>query len=311
MNFIDIKSIDSLIKEADINNSIKEDRINSLIDLIDTHETTGQPIDSKGLVSNNKLFIDKSNITKLRTILNQLRSAAEEGLDAANLVLTLEASLGTDIIGEKYLISYIVGSPDSSLDDAVASIIATIQDTGSETGGHIDKMKSTDGGSGIDGKNSWAFINNTWNKFAEDSKVQTLEKIINLFNKIPDPTDEEIHSFAERENIDPHRLEEEIYSLLGALVGKGKSNLEENKDKEYDKDQIDAGINIENEHVIGADLPQAILDLLAKKISEDHLVEEGLDNDYYLPGLVEMEKKYKKTSPSEKDIEKSKKDLDS
>jgi hypothetical protein len=281
MNFIDIKSIDSLIKEADINNSIKDDRINALVSLIDTYETTGQPIDSKGLASNNKLFIDKSNINKLRTILDQLRSAAEEGLDAANLVLTLEASLGRDIVGEKYLIGYIVGSPDVSLDDAVASIISSIQDTGTETGQHSDKMKSTDGGSGIDGKNSWAFINNTWNKFAE---------IINFFNKIPDPTDSEIHSFAERENIDPHRLEEEIYSLLGALLGKGKSNLEENKDKEYDKDQEEKGIEVEQEHIEGAKLPPAIMDLLAKKITNDHQSENEVSDEEYYDRLIKDEK---------------------
>jgi hypothetical protein len=308
MNFLNIDSLDDLIKEADINKSIKEDRINSLIELVDSFETTGRPIHTKGLIEDPNLFITRENIHLLRSVLSQLKRAGEEGIDPTTLILTLEESIGKKMIGEENLLRYLVGDPNSSVEDAIASLIASIQPSDeSEEGGHIDKMKSTDGGSGIDGKNSWASVESAWKKIAVDiekeekeeesaagkakgTEEEVLKKIIDLFTNNPTPEDFDVHAFAEKEGINPHHFEEYVYSLLGAVLGKGKSNLEENKDKSFNKDQEEKGIEVEQEHVVGADLPQEILDTLAEKITHDHQVENTIADDEYYDRLIADEK---------------------
>src|SRR5574343_224198 len=98
MNFLNINSLDDLIKEADINQSVKEDRINSLIELVDSFETTGRPIHTKGLIEDPNLFITRENIHLLRSVLSQLKRAGEEGTDPTTLILTLEDSLGKKMV---------------------------------------------------------------------------------------------------------------------------------------------------------------------------------------------------------------------
>jgi len=137
-------------------------------------------------------------------------------------------------------------------------------------------------------------LHDAWIKLAEDKRVPILEKLIEFFKKNPAPDDDEIHSFAEDSNIDPHELEEEIYSLVGALLGKGRSNLPKNKDKDFNEDQTEKGIDVEQEHFEGANLPQKIIDLLAEKINNDHLSEgEGFNKEYY-DSLLDMEDELKK-----------------
>ncbi len=46
------------------------------------------------------------------------------------------------------------------------------------------------------------------------------KKIIQFFKSNSNPSDDDIHSFAEKEGIDPHEFEEYIYKLLGSLVRK-------------------------------------------------------------------------------------------
>ena len=50
----------------------------------------------------------------------------------------------------------------------------------------------------------------------EESEIRS--KLIDFFKKNPNPADDEIHAFAEKEKIDPHDFEEQIYKLLGSLV---------------------------------------------------------------------------------------------
>ncbi len=101
------------------------------------------------------------------------------------------------------------------------------------------------------------------------------KSIIAFFRNNPSPSDDEIHSFAEEEGIDPHKFEEYIYMILGSFLGAGRSK---NFTGTYDQKQIDMGIKIEMEHTTNP--------LLAEKITKDHLSEIP---DYYIR-LKEMEK---------------------
>jgi len=46
------------------------------------------------------------------------------------------------------------------------------------------------------------------------------DKLIKFFKNNSNPSDNDIHDFAEKEGIDPHDFEEHIYKLLGSLVKK-------------------------------------------------------------------------------------------
>ena len=77
-------------------------------------------------------------------------------------------------------------------------------------------------------------------------------------------------------------------------MGKGRSNLPENKDKDFDKDQTEKGVEVEQEHFEGAELPQEIIDLLSEKVNDDHLSEgPGFNKEYYNK-LLDVEDELKK-----------------
>lgn len=57
------------------------------------------------------------------------------------------------------------------------------------------------------------------NYLSEADKENVRKKIIKFFKKNPNPSDEEVHDFAENLGMNKHRFEEHIYSLLGSLVG--------------------------------------------------------------------------------------------
>lgn len=46
------------------------------------------------------------------------------------------------------------------------------------------------------------------------------DKIIEFFKSNSKPSDDDIHEFAEKEGINPHRFEEQIYALLGSFIKK-------------------------------------------------------------------------------------------
>jgi hypothetical protein len=106
------------------------------------------------------------------------------------------------------------------------------------------------------------------------------KKIIEFFKNNPKPSDDQIHEFAESENINKHKFEEIIYELLGSFFGQGRA-----KDFKgtYDPEQLKMGIEIEYEHTTNP--------LIAERIAKDHLSEPGLA-DYYTR-LIKMEKEAK------------------
>jgi hypothetical protein len=100
-------------------------------------------------------------------------------------------------------------------------------------------------------------------------------KIIEFFKSNPKPGDKEIHSFADKEGINPHRFEEVIYDIMGSFFGAGRSKTFSGS---YDSAQLKMGIKVEMEHTT--------CPLIAERITKDHLAECP---DYYTR-LDKMEK---------------------
>lgn len=92
--------------------------------------------------------------------------------------------------------------------------------------------------------------------------------IISFFTKIKNPPDKLVHKFAEKMNIDPKELEEEIYSILSDFFAYGKYN--EISLDHVSKEELKKGIKIEMEHTR--------CPMIARRIALDHLSEM---NDYY------------------------------
>lgn len=110
----------------------------------------------------------------------------------------------------------------------------------------------------------------------EDTKSDPMEeKILAFFKENPNPPDEKIHAFAEKEGMDPDKFEEHVYKILGSIIGAGKSR---NAKDDYDAKQVEMGIKVEMEHTNSK--------LIATRIVKDHLVEIP---DYYTR-LIKMEK---------------------
>ena len=134
--------------------------------------------------------------------------------------------------------------------------------------------------------------------YAEDMK----HEIVEFFQENPNPSDEELHEWAEEEGYDPHEVEEIVYELATEHVEK---YVEDEDEEEYDEedeyedeieggladeaepeeygvDQLLKGIEIEMEHT---DDPAVALE-----IAMDHLEES---DDYY-DHLEDMEDDMKK-----------------
>lgn len=101
--------------------------------------------------------------------------------------------------------------------------------------------------------------------FKEQENIE--QKIVEFFSKNSNPTDEQVHSFANQEKIDEHKFEEIIYSILGSFFNKGLSSTYKG---EYDPEELQKGIKIEMEHTSNS--------FIATKIAKDHLAEM---KDYY------------------------------
>jgi len=111
------------------------------------------------------------------------------------------------------------------------------------------------------------------------------EKIIEFLKENPNPSDDELHDWAESEGLDVHEVETAIYALatkfVNLLTG-GKSGGE--RPEGATDEQIQKGVKVELEHTSDRDV--------AEKIVYDHMV-ESLD---YYDALAEMEKGLEKES---------------
>lgn len=91
-------------------------------------------------------------------------------------------------------------------------------------------------------------------------------------------TSEEVHKLAKKYDVDIKKLEQIAFKTLSALL-KGVGRHKDVPDDKFDKDQLEMGVKVEQEHT---DDPY-----IAKIIAKDHLVELP---DYY-SRLKKMEKK--------------------
>jgi len=112
----------------------------------------------------------------------------------------------------------------------------------------------------------------------EQDEIQGVhDKIIDFFMKNKKPADDEIHAFAEKEGINPHKFEGHIYMILGDILSGGRSSTFKGS---FNPKELAMGIKIESEHI---DMKNK---KIAEKIAKDHLSEIP---DYY-SRLIKMEK---------------------
>ena len=94
-------------------------------------------------------------------------------------------------------------------------------------------------------------------------------RIKEFIKSTPQPSDEEVHKFAEDLGMSHDELEERIYMMFSFMLNNvGKHN--EVPDSEYDSKELAMGIEVEKEHTN--------CNRIAKNIAKDHLSEIS---DYY------------------------------
>lgn len=102
-----------------------------------------------------------------------------------------------------------------------------------------------------------------------------IDVVIRFFQENPNPSDDQVHKFAEEQGMKPDNLEEKIYELLSSLINLKGSEL---PDEKFDSKELAMGIEVEKEHHDNS--------IISKAISKAHLLEI---KDYYTR-LKKMEK---------------------
>lgn len=103
------------------------------------------------------------------------------------------------------------------------------------------------------------------------------DAVVDFLSKNPRPTDDEIHSLADKHKVEADDLEEIIYELLASLL-RGVGKTKKTPDEKFNQKELKKGIEVEMEHTNDP--------YIAKLIAKDHLAELP---DYYTR-LVKMEK---------------------
>ena len=131
-----------------------------------------------------------------------------------------------------------------------------------------------------------------WMRIARTLRAEDLkEEVLDFFEAHPNPSDDDLHDWADDEGYDVEEIEEIVYSLLSErLDSDSEEDYDEESDEEieggladgedpedYDLDQLLQGIEVEFEHT---DDPEIALEIVM-----DHLEEK---NDYY-DSLSKME----------------------
>lgn len=88
------------------------------------------------------------------------------------------------------------------------------------------------------------------------------DKIIEFFQKNPNPDDHEVHNFAEEQGMEADDLEEKIYALLSSLINLKGSEI---PDEKFDSKELAMGIEVEKEHHDNI--------MIRKAIAKAHLLE--------------------------------------
>lgn len=119
---------------------------------------------------------------------------------------------------------------------------------------------------------------------SDPDKINKLLPDFLLSKKDGDISDDNMHSWAEKNKLNIHAVEAEVYKLAikyNNILHEGKGPEAKKTWKDVGPDQLQMGIKVEMEHTGDPEL--------ARKISVDHLTEFG---NYYT-ALDEMEKKLK------------------
>ena len=111
------------------------------------------------------------------------------------------------------------------------------------------------------------------------------EAVLKFFQKVPNPTDEQFHEWAEDGGYNVHKAEQTAYKIISDLLHKGKSKGK--MPPGIPKSEVKQGIDVEKEHT-----PNPII---ARKVVADHLKETGKG---YYPNLLKMEKEMEKKRES-------------
>lgn len=117
-------------------------------------------------------------------------------------------------------------------------------------------------------------LNNILKKELMNDKSIKAE-IIKLFKQDKPISDSDVHALAEKLQISPDKMEDQIYNILRSFLSGGMS---QGKIEDVDPDELAMGIKVESEHT---DDP-----VLQEKIARDHLKEDGK----YYTKLKEIEK---------------------
>jgi hypothetical protein len=91
-----------------------------------------------------------------------------------------------------------------------------------------------------------------------------------FFKNNKEHNDEALHKFAEENKVDTHDLETAIYKTLDGYINGAMFKHGQDDDKNFDPEQLAAGIKVEHEHSDNDDI--------AKFIAKAHLSEK---KDYY------------------------------
>lgn len=106
--------------------------------------------------------------------------------------------------------------------------------------------------------------------YSKKSIKKISEDVFNFLKENPNPSDAQVHTFAEKKKYDVHNLEKEIYKLATRFVLFLSSGLAIEKgiaEKDVDSKQLNKGIKIELEHTKNTSTD------IARKITLDHLAE--------------------------------------
>ena len=106
--------------------------------------------------------------------------------------------------------------------------------------------------------------------YLKESAKKINEDVFNFLKENPNPSDAQVHTFAEEKKYDVHNLEKEIYKLASRFVSFMTSGLAAEKginEKDVNQKQLKKGIKIEQEHIKNNNID------LAQKIALDHLAE--------------------------------------
>ena len=103
-----------------------------------------------------------------------------------------------------------------------------------------------------------------------EDKADLSKLVDEFFANNPEPNDDLLHAFADKNKVSPHELETEVYKTLSKYITGKAFKHGNDPDKDFDAEQLAAGIKVEKEHTDN--------ELIAKAIAKSHLAE---NKSYY------------------------------